>query len=146
METCHFLAIEFPISGFWGTAEEMALRDDIAFTLEAAFQQRGFGFFDGRETGLGSTAIHFREIPDDRWGVAVELTLAELRQRGILENASVVRRSVLLKEPEPEVIETVFWPRTANGEGGRAELGAAADRGRDDGSSGREDSPRGPGG
>src|SRR5438874_2343374 len=30
-ETCHFLAIEFPITGSWGTDEEMPLRDDIAF-------------------------------------------------------------------------------------------------------------------
>jgi hypothetical protein len=117
-ETCHFLAIEFPISGSWGTDEEMAVRDGIVIALEAAFHEHGFGFFDGRETGMGTTAIHFREIPEDKWGVASELAIAELRRQGLLERASVVRRFAILKEPEPEIVEQFFWPLAAKGQEG----------------------------
>jgi hypothetical protein len=102
----HFLAIEFPISGMWGTDEEMELRNDIAFALEAAFKARGFGLFDGRETGMGRTAIHFREIPADKWPIAIELTLAKLRNCGILEKASVCRRYSV----DREIVEQFFWP------------------------------------
>jgi hypothetical protein len=85
------MIIQLPLTGFWGTDDEMAGRDDLAETLERLFRESRLGVFDGTDCGSGTTNLFTYEIAPANWDRAVEMVLAELQRRSLLESAIVVK-------------------------------------------------------
>src|SRR4051794_30779679 len=88
------IIVQLPLTGAWGTDEDMAARDAIANAFDVLFAGHdGHGYFDGTDIGSGTTNFFIDEIADSNWDEALGKVIAELRSKGLLERA-VVARSV----------------------------------------------------
>ncbi len=115
MEAVSSMIVQIRLSAGWGTDDEIAERDEIGESVGAELQRRGWGYFDGRDTGGGATNLFFCGIPESAWGDAVEVALDELRRRHALKRAVIAKSILIEKEPDPEVEHVVVWPTDFSG-------------------------------
>ncbi|MBI1914524.1 MAG: hypothetical protein HYS12_07270 [Planctomycetes bacterium] len=108
------MIIQLPLTGFWGTDDEMSARDNLAEALEVLFQRSGLGAFDGTDCGSGTTNLFTYGIAPANWDRAVEMVLSQLRQRHLSERAIIVKS--LPDEPDDGSEKwIVVWPRDFQG-------------------------------
>jgi hypothetical protein len=81
------------------------------------------GDHPGSDSGSRSTNLNFWDIPPERWDETLRFALTELRQRGLLKRATVVRSDYTVRpgsEGEDDEWEwgpeTVVWPADFRGE------------------------------
>jgi hypothetical protein len=102
------MVVQLPLTGPWGTDDEIATRDDLAAALGERFQESGFGRLRGTEDGAGKTSI-ILSLTDHDWDSApLELVLSELRPRGLIDKA-VVATCAKWKRSDEDRYE-VDWP------------------------------------
>jgi hypothetical protein len=82
------LWIEFPVTGQWGTVEELHARHELEHLLEAALARQRLGVWEGAGQGLGVQDLSFG-VPRQRWEAAWALVRAELARLGVLGRAKV---------------------------------------------------------
>jgi hypothetical protein len=105
------IIVQLPLTGFWGTEEQLAKRNDLARAFDTVFAAHDWhGFFDGTDTGSGTTNLFIEEIADSNWDEALEKVIAELRTRGLLDVAVIARSVEVGPEEGPWAEHTVVWP------------------------------------
>jgi hypothetical protein len=114
-DTCGMI-VQLPLTGFWGTDEELDSSDLLAEVMEELLQRHGCGRFDGTDCGSGTRNLFIYEIRDQDWDRALDLVLEELRRRG-LANQALIAKSVLVGPEEgPWAEHSVAWPKDFRGE------------------------------
>jgi hypothetical protein len=107
----HDMIVQLPITGHWGTDEEMDLRHQ----LEEEFQQElgGLGSVDGGDIGSGNMNVFIYRIPE--FPPALERVKAVLTRHALLDKA-VIERSTFQNEGDDEPSEeVVVWPENYTG-------------------------------
>jgi hypothetical protein len=102
------MVVQLPLTGPWGTDDEVVARNDLATALDERFRESGFGRLRGTEDGAGKTSI-ILSLTDDDWDTGpLELVLSELRPRGLIDKA-VVATCAKWKRTDEDRYE-VEWP------------------------------------
>jgi hypothetical protein len=97
------LWIEFPITGQWGTVEELHSRHDLEGLLDELLRQDQLGEWAGGGQGLGVQDMSFA-VERTRWQAAWELLRSKLAELGLLGRAQV---KVFLDDESPP---HTLWP------------------------------------
>jgi hypothetical protein len=82
------LLVSFPVTGQWGTVEELWSRHDLEDVLDALLRQHQLGECSGGGQGLGQQDIDLA-VPRARWQAAFELLRSKLAELGLLGRATV---------------------------------------------------------
>jgi hypothetical protein len=82
------LWIEFPVTGQWGTVQELWSRYELEDVLEELLAQQQLGEWSGGGQGLGTQDSSFA-VPQARWQAAWALVRAKLAELGLLDRAQV---------------------------------------------------------
>ncbi len=107
------LIVQLPLSGTWGTDDEVAARDELAAALADGFRAHGYGRFRCTEDGVGKTNLVFSEPAyADLDTLPAEYVRSELRARGLLDKA-VIAYEVKERGPDGtrQVRYVVVWPQ-----------------------------------
>jgi hypothetical protein len=111
------IIVQLPLSGTWGADEELAARTALANAFDMLFEGHDrHGFFDGTDTGNGTTNLFIEEIADSNWDEALGKVITELRSHGFLDRAVVVRSVEVGPEDGPWAEHQVVWPPGYPGE------------------------------
>ncbi len=111
------IIVQLRLTGTWGTDEELAARDALANAFDVLFAGHDrHGFFDGTDTGSGTTNLFIEEIADSHWDEALGKVIAELRSQGLLDRAVVARSFEVGPEEGPWSEDFVVWPPGYPGE------------------------------
>lgn len=97
------LWVEFPITGQWGTVEELWSRHELEDLLEELLRQHRLGEWSGGGQGMGKQDMSFA-VPRERWQAAWELVRSKLAELALLGRAEV---KVFLDEAAPP---RRLWP------------------------------------
>jgi hypothetical protein len=97
------LWVEFPVTGQWGTVEELRSRHDLEDLLDELLRQHELGEWSGGGQGLGKQDMSFA-VPQQHWQTAWELLRSKLAELGLLGRAEV---KVFLGEDGPPLR---LWP------------------------------------
>src|SRR5687768_5702923 len=102
------MVVQLPLTGPWGTDEEVATRNDLAAAPDERFRESGFGRLKGVEDGVGKSSI-ILALTDHDWDTGpLELVLSELRPRGLIDKA-VIATCAKWKRADEDRYE-VEWP------------------------------------
>jgi hypothetical protein len=82
------LLVSLPVTGQWGTVEELWSRHDLEDVLDALLRQHQLGECTGGGQGLGQQDIDLA-VPRARWQAAFELVRSKLAELGLLGRATV---------------------------------------------------------
>jgi hypothetical protein len=82
------LLVSFPVTGQWGTVEELWSRYDLEDMLDALLGQHQLGRSTGGAQGLGEQDIDLA-VPRASWQAAWELVRSKLEELGLLGRATV---------------------------------------------------------
>jgi hypothetical protein len=82
------LWVEFPITGQWGTVDELRSRHELEDLLDELLRQHQLGEWFGGGQGLGKQDLSFA-VPRERWPAAWELVRSTLAELGLLGRAEV---------------------------------------------------------
>jgi hypothetical protein len=99
------LLLSLPVTGQWGTVEELWSRHDLEDVLDALLSQHQLGECTGGGQGLGQQDIDLA-VPRGRWQAAFELVRSKLAELSLLGHATV--RLHLDDEDAPRRL----WPPT----------------------------------
>jgi hypothetical protein len=97
------LTLTFPITGQWGTIDELNFRLDLEHTLDNLLRQHDLGTCSGGLETLGEQDIDLR-VPRASWQAAWELVRSKLAELNVLGRATA-RVHVDDKGSPPEL-----WP------------------------------------
>ena len=107
----HHMTVQIPITGKWGTDEEL----DLRHRLEEEFQDElgELGSVDGGDIGSGNMNVFIYGIAD--FAPALDRVKAVLTRHHVLDRA-VIQRSAYRNEEDDEPEEQmVVWPENFTG-------------------------------
>lgn len=108
----HSMIVQLPITGRWGTDEEMNLRHQ----LEAVFQSElgALGDVSGGDIGSGNMNIFIEQVPD--LDPALQCVKGVLTQHAVLDKAVIQVTTFQNPDDDEPVEERVVWPDNYNGQ------------------------------
>lgn len=112
--TLHMI-VQIHTETFWGTEEELDLRNQIGELLDQVFERADSGYFDGGDSGSHSMNLFSYGIKPDDWENVLSLTLDKLRESNLLQDNLVIVKSIpILGHDDRENL--VVWPPDFTGE------------------------------
>jgi Fe-S cluster assembly iron-binding protein IscA len=108
------MIIQLPLTGRWGTEDEIQARDELAEALEDLLEREGLGEFSGTDVGSGSANLFIDGINAAEWEQAVQVVLDELKRRRLGERALIVK-SLPEGQEEGGSGWVVVWPKDYRG-------------------------------